>query len=674
MLDLLSRFSIKHKLWAGFAAVLAILIGVAGTAVNSLEVTSGRIDRVVGDIQPVVLEAEAVDAAVNRAAAALGFYLLSGEQTHREAVDEALAAVEASIGRLRAFPHIAENAELAAVVARIVAGVEPLREYRVRSERLVTHMPTRLPAMVIANDHLNPTSLAIRGLLSQMVAAEMQEEPDEARRALLDRIWQLRIVWDNVMLEMRGYLAYRTDGARDNTLLFFEDGARVIEELNTMSELFTFEQEEAMAEIAPRYALFGEKVKELIAVHGGERGQMDAYFVRTELAPVVKGVEHEVVALVERLRAETDRTGGELMEQVANTRTLVLSLMVVGLGIGVAVASVIGIGIVRPLEVATRAMRDISEGEGDLTRRLSAEGRDEVAQLARAFNGFADKLRSIVGRVADSTAQLGSAAGQLSATTEETNRSAGEQQREVDRVADAVAEMNGVVEEVAGYSTEAADAATRAQDESENGRRVVNRTVEVIERLAERVEAAAATLQKLEAESDNIGTVLDVIRGIAEQTNLLALNAAIEAARAGEQGRGFAVVADEVRTLASRTQSSTEEIQAMIQRLQNGSREAVAVMEEGREQARAGVEQAAEAGGSLERITEATRSINQLNDLIAEATGRQGQVSRGVGESVEGIREVSKRSASAAQMNAESSAHLTALAEDLRGLVGQFKT
>ncbi|GAB6044200.1 methyl-accepting chemotaxis protein [Endothiovibrio diazotrophicus] len=674
MLTLLSRFSIKSKLWGGFALVLSILVGVAGTAVRSLDRTGERVARVVEEIQPVVLEAEAVDAAVNRAASALGFYLLSGEQGHRDAYEQALGEIDRALGRLRAFPRIADDGELAKRVERIAAGAKPLEAYRARSETLVGDLTARLPAMAIANDVLNPLNMAIRGYLGQMVASEMQEEADDERRELLDRIWQLRLVWSSVLLEMRGYLAYRTEAARSNALAFYDDTGRQLKELAAMSDLFTMEEEEAMAEVLPRYEKYGEAMRRMMAIHGGEQGQMDAFFVRNEVTPVVKAVRQEVGTLVERLRRETDRTGGELMGQVSGTRTLVLSLMVVGVLLGGAVATVIGLGIVRPVRGAIRAMRDISEGEGDLTRRLRVVGHDEVSELAGAFNAFAEKLRATVSRVADATVQLGAAAERLASTTDQTDHSVAEQRREIDRVAASVGELNGVVDEVARYSGEAADAATRSREEAENGQEVVGRTVAVIERLAERVEAAATTLQQLEGESDNIGSVLDVIRGIAEQTNLLALNAAIEAARAGDQGRGFAVVADEVRTLASRTQRSTEEIHGMIERLQGGVREAVAVMEEGRGQARVGVEQAAEAGGSLEKITEATRIINQLNDHIVEATGRQRAGARAVSEGVDGIRRVSERNVATAHGTAESGAHLTELADGLRELVGQFRT
>ena len=674
MIKLLSRLSIKQKLGGGFALVLAILVGISGTALHSLGETTARVDRVVGEIQPVLLEAEEVDVAVNRATAALGFYLMSGEASHLETLDRAVGELDAALTRLRTSPHITDSPELDAMAQGIAAGVEPLKGYRAHAEKLVTDAQARLPAMAIANATINPVGREISGLFGQMVASEMQEDVDEERRELLDRIWQLRLLWNNVVLEMRGYLAYRTDALRDNTLLYFKDTGRLLDELRAMGDLITMEQEEALELIAPLYSRYSEALEELIQVHGGERGRMDSYFVRTEVGPAVKAVEQQVITLVERLRRETDQTGVALIEQVAGTQTQLLSLTVVGLVIGLLVASVIGIGIVRPLEGAIRAMRDISEGEGDLTRRLTAKGRDEVAQLADAFNGFAEKLRGTVGRVADSTGQLGGAATRLSATTDRTERSVGDQQREVERVVGAVSEMNDVVDEVAHHSTDAAEAATRAQRESENGQRVVRETMAVIERLAQRVERAAATLERLEAESDNIGSVLDVIRGIAEQTNLLALNAAIEAARAGEQGRGFAVVADEVRTLASRTQSSTSEIQSMIETLQGGTREAVSVMEEGREQARAGVDQAAEAEGSLGRITEATRVINDLNDRIADATGRQRAMAQAVGGSVEGIRQASEKSADAARENAESSAHLSALADELGGLVGQFKT
>jgi len=247
------------------------------------------------------------------------------------------------------------------------------------------------------------------------------------------------------------------------------------------------------------------------------------------------------------------------------------------------------------------------------------------------------------------------------------------QRRETEQVATAMNEMAATVQEVARNASEAAGAASHADNEAGAGRAVVRETTASIENLAHEVESAAQVVQQLANDSESIGAVLDVIKGIAEQTNLLALNAAIEAARAGEQGRGFAVVADEVRTLASRTQDSTKEIEGMIEQLQNGARNAVEVMENGREKARTGVDQTKQAVQALDAITKAVATINQMNTQIASAAEQQRATTEEMNRNIININQIAEQTATSAIQTTTASDELARLSAQLQSLVNQFK-
>jgi methyl-accepting chemotaxis protein len=362
------------------------------------------------------------------------------------------------------------------------------------------------------------------------------------------------------------------------------------------------------------------------------------------------------------------------VSSISSARNMTLLIGLIALAIGLFVAFVIGNTIVNPIKSAVSAMNEIAKGDGDLTKRLDENGKDEIALLGKAFNLFAERVRQMVLQVSGSTAQLAAAAEEMSVITNETNKGVQQQQSETEMVATAMNEMTATVQEVARHATEASEAAKSADSEANDGRSVVQQTVSSINTLASEIENATSVINKLETDSDAIGSILDVIRGIAEQTNLLALNAAIEAARAGEQGRGFAVVADEVRTLASRTQQSTQEIQNMIESLQNGSRSAVKVMELSQEQSKQSVDKALEAQKSLEAITDAVTTISNMNIQIAGAAKEQSNVSEEINKNVVNISQVVERTAEGAQQTQVSSHELSNLANELQLLVEQFKT
>jgi len=329
--------------------------------------------------------------------------------------------------------------------------------------------------------------------------------------------------------------------------------------------------------------------------------------------------------------------------------------------------------IERNVMSVVETLDEIAQGEGDLTRRLVSKGNDEIGKLVNSFNAFIGKLQTIIGHVSSSTIQLSTAAEEMAAISEESKSSSAKQHKETEQVASAMNQMTATVHEVARNAEQAAVSAHEATDETANGHAVVDETISSINKLAGEVETAAEVIQQLEKDSENIGAILDVIRGISEQTNLLALNAAIEAARAGEQGRGFAVVADEVRTLASRTQKSTEEIQQMIENLQSGTAQAVNVMKSGRQQAQTSVDNAGRAGESLGTIARSVATISEMNTQIATAAEQQTAVAEEINRNINNISELGQHVTSSSEMTASSSEELSRLSHDLQGLVGQFK-
>ncbi len=319
------------------------------------------------------------------------------------------------------------------------------------------------------------------------------------------------------------------------------------------------------------------------------------------------------------------------------------------------------------------SLKELAEGRGDLTKRLQSNSADETGMVVKYFNDFLQKLHDLIKEVVDATTQLGANASQLAEITQTTASGARQQQTEVDQLSTAMNEMASTVQEVAHNAGEAAGAAREADEASRNGQAIVANTVNVITTLADSIEGGAKVIAELQVESENIGGVLDVIRTIAEQTNLLALNAAIEAARAGDQGRGFAVVADEVRTLASRTQESTQEIQTMIERLQSGVGKAVGVMGQSREQAQKSVNQVAEAGGSLDAITQAVKKIHVMNKEIASAAKEQSTVAESMNESIINISQVADQTNNSAQVTFGASDELGQVSSRLIDLVSRFR-
>nr|WP_145192997.1 methyl-accepting chemotaxis protein [Pseudomonas sp. URMO17WK12:I11] len=347
-----------------------------------------------------------------------------------------------------------------------------------------------------------------------------------------------------------------------------------------------------------------------------------------------------------------------------------------GLGIALLMALVVMLiarSIARPLQAAVQAMGNIASGESDLTRRLDTQGRDEISHLGQHFNQFNGKLQGVVGQLQDAAQALAQSAGHVGDSASAAQQHSAQQSLQMDQVATAVNEVTYAVHDVAETAKQAAGEMRAAQQQVEHGQEAIHGSLQQIDRLSATIEQAVQVIRELAGHSTRIGGVLEVIRAIAEQTNLLALNAAIEAARAGEQGRGFAVVADEVRLLAQRTAQSTAEIHTMIEHLQSQSDAAVKAIDTSSEASHQTVQQAREAGSSLEAISQSLHNLTTLNASIASATSEQAHVVEEINRNVLDTAGISQQAAEAARQSSDAGVALGRLNDQLEQLLRQFR-
>ena len=360
-------------------------------------------------------------------------------------------------------------------------------------------------------------------------------------------------------------------------------------------------------------------------------------------------------------------------QSMSETRRFVLLLAVIAIVIALVVAYLLAQSIVKPLRETVANLHDIADGEGDLTQRLDESGSDELSELAKAYNVFVGKIQDLIRQVSDATHQLAASTEELSHIAQESRLGAQAQRDHTTQVATAMHQMTVSIQEIAANTNHAASTAESTTDTTEQGRQAVSRNVTTIDELAQEVLAAAQTIKELEQQSNDIGQVLEVIGHIAAQTNLLALNAAIEAARAGEQGRGFAVVADEVRSLAQRTQQSTGEIEKIVENIQSSTHNVVAVMARNRLKTDSAVTEANTTAQRLVEIKSSVDAIHDMNTQVAAAVEEQAHVAEDVNRSINTISDIAEQSEQSVGQTAHASQELAQLASRLQALVGRFK-
>jgi methyl-accepting chemotaxis protein len=480
--------------------------------------------------------------------------------------------------------------------------------------------------------------------------ADSSEQLDEFTNLL-----QLRRQIQNARYEVQAYVFSGLASYEESALTAIDEALKELEDVTAdqsdgdISGLLTAKQ--ALQRYREQLIRFKELQTQVEAAHESMEAMGDSLLTSTQEISTLQGLRRD--------------------DEATRSRKALISVAALAMMLGLMAAWLITQQIIAPLRETLNAAKRIAQG--DLSVDLDVQRRDEMGDLQHSIQDMTQSLRTLISGISDGVAQIASAATQLSAVTEQTSAGVNNQKDETDQVATAMNQMTSTVLEVARNAEEASEAAQQADQQAREGDKVVSDAISQIERLATEVNNSTLAMGQLKLESDKIGGVLDVIKSVSQQTNLLALNAAIEAARAGEAGRGFAVVADEVRSLAQRTQESTEEIEVLIAALQNGTQQVVGTLDASRSLSDSSVELSRRAGNALEHITRTVSTIQNMNQQIATAGEEQTVVADQINRSVINVRDVSEQTAAASEETAASSVELARLGAQLQAMVGKFR-
>ncbi|MBT8764861.1 HAMP domain-containing methyl-accepting chemotaxis protein [Metapseudomonas boanensis] len=645
----LASLSTVKKLMLGFGVVLALTLVVAGTGFTALRAVDERA-RLLEDVRAIRSNVLTIRHTEKD-------YALSADTQFAEALQQQADAIaarsEALGGRLEGPSHVALGevgqamAEYRGAFDRYVELTDNLRLSLEAANWLVVSASNSLDVLQTG---LNEDGV---DLLKSSQGAEGAALVTQGGQ--IGRIYQL-------LLQALNQARLRLEQSRSSGEAGTSDIQEAVEAQKLAAELRDAMQDPGYAavltEVIGNVDSFNERLREYTATL--EKQRQEYAQLEKQAKRIVEAVDQAYALQKADMQAQQDASS-----------MLILMAAALALAIGLAATAVITLLIVRPLQRVIGLARQIAEG--DLSASIEVQRRDEIGQLMAAMQSMSNNLREMVGRLQGGVTQLSVSAQALSAVTEQTRIGVNGQKEETDQVATAMSQMAATVQEVA-RNAEAAAASTESADSRVNtGSQVVRQTLDRVNQLARAMEEATSSIQQLSQDTQSIGTVLDVIKNVAEQTNLLALNAAIEAARAGEQGRGFAVVADEVRALARRTQQSTAEIERLIATLREGVRNSVIHMQQSGSLVEMTVQDANLTEDALAGIAEAVTLIHQMNQQIAAAAEQQSAVAEEINRSVTSIRDIADQSASAMEETASSSTQLARLGHDLQGMAAHFR-
>ena len=666
--SLIQRYSLKQILITSFSLLLLITTATGIYIYLSATNLHKHISTIAKHEQPLMLQANTFSNTLKDSTTALGLLLLTQTKQYETDYRNANKKLLNELTELKLKASAEDYLSPA-----IIAIEENLKKYIAKEDKLIilTQLDNKnFPAREFASKKMNPYGQDILANITQMLQSETDNEVSAERHELLLVLGDLRYTWASFISGVRSYLAFRNENTKTQII----QNQNVIKKLNlkiiNKKDLLELDQENAYEKVIESQKSLFTNLEQLFILSSNDTWRLDVYVFKNEIEPILKIIDKDINKLVDYLQNETLEHTQKIDDAISfiSITVIIVTLFILVFGAFVAQASTKIISNI--MKMIEGSIAKLSSGDLDFSMNEKAKG--DLGDIAYAFNSFSAYLDLTFKQIHSTSSKLNANTQALSQLTDDTNTDAANQYNETSTVADAMEQMSVAVEEVTQNTVLASDEANNASKASEDGLQTVSSAISMINKLAVEVQSASEVIASLAGDCENIGKMLNMIREISEQTNLLALNAAIEAARAGEQGRGFAVVADEVRTLATRTHDATEDIQKQIAKLQHSAQDAVSVMENGSSLAEQSVESSSQAGAAFETINKAISKIDLMSSQIATASEEQNAVTNEMSSRVDNISALSTKTTESSKNCSTASYDIFVLASELHLMIAQF--